>query len=74
MTCIELMHGKDEDAEKKKACELFEQCYGSEVFRLVQAIIRLDQEDRLILYGEALGMLKAEKYAVKKGSSEDMAM
>ena len=74
VTCIELMHGKDEDAEKKKACELFEHCYGSEVFRLVQAVIQLDQADRLILYGEALGMLKAEKYAVKKGSSEDMAM
>ena len=74
VTCVELMGGKDDAEEKRKACELFEQCYGSEVFRLVQQVIQLDQEDRLILYGEALGMLKAEKYSVKKESSENVAM
>lgn len=75
VTCIELMHDKDETEKQKKACELFEQCYGSDVFKVVQQIIRLDQEDRLILYGEILGMLKADKYQMAKPtSSEDVAI
>ena len=73
VTCIELMKESGEDEEKKKACELFEQCYGSDVFRIVQQVIQLDQEDRLIIYGELLGMLKSEKYQ-KKESSKDVAM
>ena len=73
VTCIELMKESGEDKEKKKACELFEQCYGSDVFRIVQQVIQLDQEDRLIIYGELLGMLKSEKYQ-KKESSKDVAM
>lgn len=74
VTCIELMSEPNETEEKRKACEMFEQCYGSDVFRLVQQVIQLDQADRLILYGEALGMLKAEKYSVKKGSLEKQAI
>lgn len=73
VTCLELMKESGEDEEKKKACELFEQCYGSDVFRIVQQVIQLDQTDRLIIYGELLGMLKSEKYQ-KKESSKDMAM
>lgn len=73
VTCLELMKESGEDEEKKKACELFEQCYGSDVFRIVQQVIQLDQADRLIIYGELLGMLKSEKYQ-KKESSKDMAM
>ena len=73
VTCIELMKESGEDEEKKKACELFEQCYGSDVFRIVQHVIQLDQEDRLIIYGELLGILKSEKYQ-KKESSKDVAM
>ena len=74
VTCLELMKEGGEDEEKKKACELFEQCYGSDVFKIVQQVIQLDQADRLIIYGELLGMLKADKYRKKAGSSEDMAM
>ncbi len=74
VTCLELMKEGGEDEEKKKACELFEQCYGSDVFRIVQQVIQLDQADRLIIYGELLGMLKAEKYSVKKESSGNVAM
>ena len=73
VTCLELMKESGEDEEKKKACELFEQCYGSNVFRIVQQVIQLDQADRLIIYGELLGMLKSEKYQ-KKESSKDVAM
>ena len=73
VTCLELMKESGEDEEKKKACELFEQCYGSNVFIIVQQVIQLDQADRLIIYGELLGMLKSEKYQ-KKESSKDMAM
>ena len=73
VTCLELMKESGEDEEKKKACELFEQCYGSDVFRIVQQVIQLDQADRLIIYGELLGMLKSEKYQ-KKESSKDVAM
>ena len=74
VTCVELMKDKDGTEEKRKACELFEQCYGSDVFKVVQQVIKLDQEDRLIIYGEVLGMLKAEKYSVKKESSGSVAM
>ena len=69
---IELLQPSEADKQKAKACELFEQCYGSEVYKVVQQVIKLDQEDRLVIYGEVLGMLKAEKY--KKESSEDMAI
>lgn len=74
VTCIELMHGKDEDAEKKKACELFEQCYGSEVFKVVQKFLKLDHIDRIKAEERIDTLLDSDKYAVKKGSSEDMAM
>ena len=73
VSCVELMKEPDGSSEKKKACELFEKCYGSEIFKLVQQVILLDQADRLILYGEVLGMLKAEKYQSKK-ESPNMAM
>ena len=74
VTCIELMHGKNEDAEKKKACELFEQCYGSEVFKVVQKFLKLDHIDRIKAEERIDTLLDSDKYAVKKGSSEDMAM
>ena len=73
VTCVELLKDNGE-VEKRKACELFEQCYGSDVFKVVQQVIRLDQEDRFIIYGEVLGMLKADKYATKKESSGNVAM
>ena len=74
VTCVELLKDPDGTEEKRKACELFEQCYGSDIFKVVQQIIKLDQYDRLIIYGEALGMLKAEKYSAKKESSRSTAM
>lgn len=74
VTCIELMHGKNEDAEKKKACELFEQCYGSEVFKVVQKFLKLDHIDRIKAEERIDTLLDSDKYAVEKGSSEDMAM
>ena len=74
VTCVELLKDPDGTEEKRKACELFEQCYGSDIFKVVQQIIKLDQDDRLIIYGEALGMLKAEKYSAKKESSRSTAM
>ena len=74
VTCIELMHGKDEDAEKKKVCKLFEQCYGSEVFKVVQKFFKLDHIDRIKAEERIDTLLDSDKYAVEKGSSEDMAM
>ena len=74
VTCIELMHGKDEDAEKKKVCKLFEQCYGSEVFKVVQKFLKLDHIDRIKAEERIDTLLDSDKYAVEKGSSEDMAM
>lgn len=74
VTCIELMHGKNEDAEKKKACKLFEQCYGSEVFKVVQKFLKLDHIDRIKAEERIDTLLDSDKYAVEKESSEDMAM
>lgn len=66
---------EDDEAKQQKAvCDLMEKCYGKEAYRMVQTFLKLDQEDRLIIYGEMLGMLKAEKYEVKKESSEQKAI
>lgn len=71
-----IMGWKEEDDQKRQRqiCDLLEKCYGQEAYRMVQTFLKLDQEDRLIVYGEMLGMLKADKYAVKKESSEQKAM
>lgn len=51
-------------------CDLFESCYGKESYTMVQAFLKLDQNDRLIIYGRILGMLDAEKYQTIKTSKK----
>lgn len=74
VTCLELMKESGEDEEKKKACELFEQCYGSEVFKVVQKFLKLDHIDRIKAEERIETLLDSDKYAVKKESSKDVAM
>lgn len=68
--------GIDEEIQQQEQqlCDLFFMCYGKEAYRMVQSFLKLDQEDRLIVYGEILGMLKTEKYKEKTGSSEKRAI
>ena len=58
----DLLDPPTEARENILACELFEKCHGKEAFQMVQSFLKLDSDDRLIIYGEVLGMLKAEKY------------
>jgi len=73
VTCSDLCDSI-QDREQKIICDLMEKCYGQDAYRMVQTFLKLDQDDRLIIYGEMLGMMKADKYAVKKESSEQKAM
>ncbi len=52
--------------DEMMVCELFERCHGQEAYRMVQSFLKLDQADRLVIYGRILGMLDTEKYADKK--------
>lgn len=54
--------------EEVNACELFEQCYGSEVFSAVQLLLKLDSFDRAKIIGRMEGLLEQEKYSVKEKS------
>lgn len=71
-----IMGWKEDDDQKKQKqiCDLLEQCYGKDAHQMVQVFLKLDHTDQLVIYGEMLGMLKADKYAVKKESSEQKAM
>ena len=57
--------------DEMMVCELFERCHGKEAFQMVQSFLQLDQPDRLIIYGEILGMLKNEKHAEKEKRAID---
>ena len=52
--------------QEQELCELFKLCHGTETFQMVQSFLKLDQTDRLVIYGEILGMLKHDKYTEKK--------
>ena len=62
----DLIDPPSEARDEMMICELFERCHGKEAFQMVQSFLQLDQSDRLIIYGEILGMLKAEKYTQKE--------
>jgi len=62
----DLIDPPSEARDEMMVCELFERCHGKEAFQMVQSFLQLDQSDRLIIYGEILGMLKAEKYTQKE--------
>lgn len=62
----ELIDPPSEARDEMLVCELFERCHGKEAFQMVQSFLKLDQADRLVIYGRILGMLDAEKYTEKK--------
>lgn len=73
-TTTDFIMGWDEEivvCRKQELCELFQMCHGKEAFQMVQSFLKLDQSDRLIIYGEILGMLKNEKYAEKEKRAID---
>lgn len=56
------------------ACELFEKCYGKEVFQAVTLFLQLDTLDQGRAIGSMEEMLKADKYSAKEGSSNGKAI
>lgn len=57
-----------ENVQKEiQLCDLFSLCHWGEAYTMVQQFLKLDQADRLVIYGRILGMLDAEKYTSKKG-------
>lgn len=72
-TTTDFIMGWDEEivVQEQELCELFQMCHGKEAFQMVQSFLKLDQSDRLIIYGEILGMLKNEKYAEKEKRAID---
>ena len=63
-TDVHYILGIDEDdiLTEQQICDLFTECHGNEAYKMVQSFMELDQTDRNIVYGEVLGMLKADKY------------
>ena len=63
-TDVNYVLGIDEDdaLTEQQICDLFSECHGKEAYKMVQSFMELDQTDRNIVYGEVLGMLKADKY------------
>lgn len=66
----DLIDPPTEARDEMLVCELFERCHGDDTFNMVEHFLQLDQVDRLVIYGEVLGMLKNEKYKKDIGSSE----
>lgn len=56
-----------EQAKEIKACELFEQCYGENIFNAVKMYLSLDEQDRTEIIGMMRYFLRNEKYSVKEG-------
>lgn len=56
----------DKLKEESAACEIFEKCYGTDIFEIVKILIKLDTFDRQLILNMIDGMLKAEKYTEKK--------
>lgn len=56
------------------ACELFEKCYGKEVFEAVKLFVQLDTLDQGKVIGKMELMLEDKKYSAKEGSSSEQAM
>lgn len=67
-TTTNFIMGWDEEIEEqeKDLCDLFSLCHGKDAYQMVQQFLRLDQADRLVIYGRILGMLDTEKYAKEK--------
>lgn len=61
---VELMENSQE--EERKACELFQKCYGQDAFRMVQYFLKLDASDRSVVEKMLTSLLSADKYAEKK--------
>lgn len=56
-----------EQVQELKACELFERCYGENIFSAVKMFLSLDEMDRTQVIGVMRGLLMNEKYSVKEG-------
>lgn len=74
VSACDLLNEAQNIQKEVQACELFEQCYGSDVFKVVQKFLKLDHIDRIKAEERIDTLLDSDKYAVEKGSSEDMAM
>jgi len=60
--------------QKVAVCELLEKCYGSKAYELVELFAKLDDTDRAKLLGYTNALLDADKYSVKKESSNARAI
>ena len=58
----DLIDPPEEPSQQQELCDLFSLCYGKEAYQMVQSFLKLDKTDQYIVYGEVLGMLKADKY------------
>ena len=69
VTPVDLMRDPEDSDLERKACELFQKCYGKEAFSMVQKFLLLDPEDQKEMCDLMDLKLKKEKYSVKKESS-----
>lgn len=63
MSPSDLLDPPDGPSHQQELCNLFSLCYGKEAYQMVQSFLKLDKTDQYIVYGEILGLLKADKYA-----------
>lgn len=66
LLCFEDEKNDETEDTEKDICDVFSLCKGKEAYQMVQQFLKLDQDDRLIIYGRILGMLDSEKYSQKK--------
>ncbi len=57
--------GEVEERKQVKACELFEECYGSDTYKAVALFLKLDELDRAIVVERMNTLLENDKYSLK---------
>lgn len=65
---MELVSGKEVE---KESCDLYDDCHGAEINKIVDKLLILDEGDRILLDGILETMLKADKY-LKRASDKAM--
>lgn len=67
---VEYLMGMEESDthEEKQACELFEKCYGTEVFHAVTTYMKLDHDDRVKIVERMECLLEDKKYSTQEWS------
>lgn len=70
----ELTKGAEHIQQKMLVCDLLEQCYSSNAYELIELFSKLDTIDQGKVLGTINTLLDAEKYSVKKESSNERAI